>query len=513
LTQGAQTYLTTPIYYATGAPHIGHAYTTFLADTLARYYRQAGARVLFLTGTDEHGQKIQEEAARRGLEPLQLCDEMADRFVAAWSELDIEYDRFIRTTEAEHRSVVRAFLIRLHERDLIYEDLYKGWYCIHEERYWTEKDLTPEGNCPDCGRPVREIEEKNYFFRMSRFQDALIRHIQENPDWIVPEVRRNEVLGFLQNPLEDLSISRPRSRVSWGIPLPFDEEHVAYVWVDALINYLTASGAIQPDAAKGDQGFDDVSGSWWPADLHIIGKDILTNHAVYWPTLLLGAGLPLPTRILAHGWWVAGKEKMSKSLGNVIDPLALREDFGTDAVRWYLLREMPTGSDASYTPERFLARFDELANILGNLASRAVAMIVRFRDGVVPDADSNGLADAIQATLAGYHEAMGELRVHDALGQAMDLARTANGFVETTEPWALAKDPSKSDELDRVFATLARTLLILAALFFPVCPRKMEELTQSLGWNGVPSLDQAVELSPAGLRVLKSPPLFPKPDR
>jgi methionyl-tRNA synthetase len=227
----------------------------------------------------------------------------------------------------------------------------------------------------------------------------------------------------------------------------------------------------------------------------------------------LGAGLPLPTRILAHGWWVAGKEKMSKSLGNVIDPLALREDFGTDAVRWYLLREMPTGSDASYTPERFLARFDELANILGNLASRAVAMIVRFRDGVVPDADSNGLADAIQATLAGYHEAMGELRVHDALGQAMDLARTANGFVETTEPWALAKDPSKSDELDRVFATLARTLLILAALFFPVCPRKMEELTQSLGWNGVPSLDQAVELSPAGLRVLKSPPLFPKPDR
>ena len=513
MTEASSRYLTTPIYYATGAPHIGHAYTTFLADTLARYYRQAGARVLFLTGTDEHGQKIQEEAARRGLEPQQLCDEMAARFVGAWSELDIEYDRFIRTTEAEHRAVVRAFLVRLHARGLIYEDLYKGWYCVHEERYWTEKDLTPEGNCPDCGRPVREIEEKNYFFRMSNFQERLAQHIQAHPDWIVPEVRRNEVLGFLQNPLEDLSISRPRSRVSWGIPLPFDEDHVAYVWVDALINYVTAAGAIRPDAPEDAQGFDDVSGSWWPADLHIIGKDILTTHAVYWPTLLMGAGLPLPERILAHGWWVAGKEKMSKSLGNVVDPLSLREEFGTDAVRWYLLREMPTGSDASYTPERFLARFDELANILGNLASRATSMIVRFREGVVPDAAPDALADAIQSTLEGYHEAMEELRVHDALGCAMELARSANGFVETSEPWALARDPAKAAELDRVFATLVRTLIVLAALFFPVTPRKMKELASSLGLDGVPSLDEAVRLSPAGLRVGKGPPLFPKPDR
>jgi methionyl-tRNA synthetase len=284
LTSTPKRYLTTPIYYATGAPHIGHAYTTFLADTLARYYRQAGSDVLFLTGTDEHGQKIQEEAVRRGVEPQELCDEMAARFADAWSELDIQYDRFIRTTEAEHRAVVGAFLVRLHDRGLIYEDLYKGWYCVHEERYWTEKDLTPEGNCPDCGRPVREIEEKNYFFRMGSFQEQLVRHIEEHPDWIVPEVRRNEVLGFLQKPLEDLSISRPRSRVHWGIPLPFDSDHVAYVWVDALINYLTASGAIRPDAAAGAQGFDDVSGSWWPANLHIIGKDILTTHAVYWPS-------------------------------------------------------------------------------------------------------------------------------------------------------------------------------------------------------------------------------------
>jgi len=438
---------------------------------------------------------------------------MAARFAEAWSELGIRYDRFIRTTEADHRAVVSAFLIRLQERGLVYEDLYRGWYCVHEERYWTAKDLTPEGNCPDCGRPVREIEEKNYFFRMSAFQERLVRHIEEHPAWIVPEVRRNEVLGFLQNPLEDLSISRPRSRVGWGIPLPFDPEHVAYVWVDALINYVTGSGAIHPDAPADARGFDDVSGSWWPADLHIIGKDILTTHAVYWPTLLMGAGLPLPERILAHGWWVAGKEKMSKSLGNVVDPLSLREEFGTDAVRWYLLREMPTGSDASYTPERFLARFDELANILGNLASRATSMIARFREGIVPDADPDGLATEIHSTLARYHEAMDGLRVHEALGAAMDLARSANGFVESSEPWALARDPERSGELDRVFATLVRTLIVLSSLFYPVIPAKMEELARTLGLSGVPSLEEAVALSPAGLGISKSPPLFPKPER
>jgi methionyl-tRNA synthetase len=506
-------YLTTPIYYASGEPHIGHAYTTFLGDTLARYHRQCGTSVLYLTGTDEHGQKIQEEAARREMEPRDLCDEMAARFARTWKELDIEYDRFIRTTEEEHVAVVRAFLVRLHDRGLIYEDSYRGWYCVHEERYWTEKDLTPEGNCPDCGRPVREIEEKNYFFRMSRFQEELISHIEANPDWIVPEVRRNEVLGFLQKPLEDLSISRPKSRVRWGIPLPFDEEHVAYVWVDALINYVTASGAIDPEAGASAAGFDDPSASWWPADLHLIGKDILTTHAVYWPTILMGVGLPLPRRLLAHGWWVSGKEKMSKSLGNVIDPISLSEEYGTDAVRWYLLREMPTGSDASYTPERFLARHEELANILGNLASRAISMILRYRDGVVPDGPADGLDEALGEAIESYHRAMAELRVHEALGTAMELARTANGFVETGEPWSLAKSPDRKEDLDRVLATLARTLGVLAALFFPVMPRKMEELADALGLQGVPTLPEASGLSPAGLILKRLPPLFPRRDR
>lgn len=506
-------YLTTPIYYANGEPHIGHAYTTFLADTLARYDRQSGREVLFLTGTDEHGQKIQEEAAKRGVPPQELCDAMAARFADAWKELGISYDRFIRTTEPGHKAVVRAFLNRLRERDLIYSDTYRGWYCVPEERYWTEKDLGPERNCPGCGRPLQEIEEKNYFFRMSRFREPLIAHINANPEWIVPESRRNEILGFLQNPLEDLSISRPRSRVHWGIPLPFDEDHVVYVWVDALVNYLTASGAIDPEAPAGEEGFDDTSGSWWPADLHLIGKDILTTHAVYWPTLLLAVGLPLPRQILAHGWWIVGKDKMSKSLGNVVDPLQLRDEFGADALRWYLLREMPLGSDVSYTQERFLARYDELSNVLGNLASRTVSMIVKYREGRVPEGAGEGLADKLAAAVSGYHRAMESLRPHEAFGIAMDLAREVNGYVETSAPWTLAKDPESAGELDRVLATLVRALAVLDALFFPVMPTRMEAMAAMIGLPGVPRIEEAMGTLPHQLRVEPSVPLFPRPER
>ena len=512
MSESPRRYLTSPIYYASGEPHIGHAYTTFLVDTLARYHRQSGARVFFLTGTDEYGQKIQEEAAKRGVEPQQLCDEMAARFASAWKEMDIEYDRFIRTTEKEHRRVVRAFLTRLNSRGFIYDALYSGWYCIHEERYWTEKDLTQEGNCPDCGRPVRRIEEKNYFFRMSLFKDDLVRHIETNPEWIVPDIRRNEVLGFLQQPLADLSISRPQSRLHWGIPLPFDEGHVTYVWVDALINYLTASGAIDPDEPADAQGFEDVSGSWWPADLHIVGKDILTPHAVYWPTLLMAAGLPLPRKLLVHGWWLAGKAKMSKSLGNVVDPLDLRDEFGTDAVRWYLMREMSTGADASYTEARFLARYGELANILGNLASRATSMVMRYRGGVLAKVEGAGLNDSIRDTLESFHAAMGMMKIHDALECAMGLARTANGYIEAREPWKLTEDPGRRDELDEVLASLIRCLVVLSAILLPVMPRKMGELAASLGLPAVPSLEEAVRISPGGLSVKRMTPLFPKPE-
>ncbi len=508
-----RSYLTTPIYYASGEPHIGHAYTTFLADALARYHRQRGDAVLFLTGTDEHGQKILEEANRRGMDPQTLCDEMAARFRAAWDQTGISFDRFIRTTEAEHKGVVRAFVQRLMDRGYIYESEYEGWYSVHEERFFTEKELGPGQTDPIAGRPVQRISEKNYFFRMSAFQDELIRHIHENPEWIYPEIRRNEVLGFLQKPLDDLSISRPRTRLPWGIPLPFDEEHVTYVWVDALINYLTGSGAIRPDAPAGAQGFDDPSDSWWPADLHLIGKDILTTHAVYWPTLLMGAGLPLPRRILAHGWWVVGDTKMSKSLGNVIDPMALSEEFGADAVRWYLLREMPTGADASYTPERFLARYDELANVLGNLAGRVLSMVEKYRNGVVPEGPSSGLEQEIADALATFQKALDGLRVHEGLAAAMELARAANGYVETREPWAQAKDPARAGELDETLASLVRALIALAALLLPAIPGKVEELIRRLGLNEVPALAQVEGIHPGGLRVTQGSPLFPRADR
>ena len=506
----ARKYITTPIYYASGEPHLGHAYTTILADVLARFHRQNGADVFFLTGTDEYGQKIQDEAAARGVEPIALCDLMAERFAAAWETLEISHDRFIRTTEAEHAAVVRAFLTRLWERGQVYEGMYSGWYCVSDERYWTEKDLGPDRTCPICRRAVRHVEEKNYFFRMSAYQEALVRHIESHPDWIVPDIRRNEVLGFLRQPLEDLSISRPRSRLQWGIPLPFDPDHVTYVWVDALINYLTASRAIRPQAPVGEQGFEDVTGSWWPADLHNMGKDILTAHAVYWPTLLMAVGLPVQRQILAHGWWVVGDTKMSKSLGNVVDPLALRERFGTDGVRWYLMREMPTGGDASYTPERFLARYDELANVLGNLASRVTSMIDKYCGGVVPNAPGDGLDLEVTSTVATVREAMTAYRIHEALGAAMDLARLANGYVEERQPWSQAKEPSQAADLDQTLSTLARVLVALCALFQPVAPAKMAELATRLGLDRVPTLEECRTIAIAGRTVAKGAPLFPR---
>ena len=503
-------YLTSPIYYASGEPHLGHAYTTILADVIARYRRRAGEDVLFLTGTDEHGQKIQEAAAEQGMSPLELCDLMAARFEEAWEDLGISHDRFIRTTELEHRAVVTALLERLRDNGHIYEAEYSGWYSVGQERYFTEKEIGPDRVDPIAGGPVRRIREKNWFFRMSGFQERLVRHIEENPDWIVPASRRNEVLGFLARPLADLSISRPRARIHWGIPLPWDDAQVTYVWVDALTNYVTASGAIDPAAPKEERGFGDPRPSRWPADVHLMGKDILTTHAVYWPTLLMGADLPLPRRILAHGWWVVGDTKMSKSLGNVVDPLDLRERFGTGAVRWYLMREMPTGQDASYTPDRFLTRYDELANILGNLAHRTLSMVKRYRGGVVPDAPADGLAAETDAALQAYHDGLEGYRLHEGFAAAMNLARGANAYVEGKEPWALARDPRRGDQLDGTLATLVRTLVILAAMFEPVTPDKSRKLSLRLGLERVPLFAELETLGVGGRSVAVGSPLFPR---
>ena len=504
-------YLTTPIYYASGPPHLGHAYTTILGDVLARYHRRRDEDVLFLTGTDEHGQKIQAAAAEAGVEPGAWCDEIAGQFKAAWGDLEVSYDRFIRTTEAEHKAVVLAFLEELYENGHIYEADYVGWYSVGQERYFTEKEIGPDRVDPVAGKPVERIEETNWFFRMGDFQERLVRHIEGHPEWIVPQTRKNEVLGFLSQPLGDLSISRPRSRVSWGIPLPWDPDHVAYVWVDALVNYVTASGQIQPDRPRAERGFGPRrEGSRWPADLHLVGKDILTTHAVYWPTLLMGVGLPLPEKILAHGWWVVGETKMSKSLGNVVDPLGLRNDFGTDAVRWYLLREMSTGQDASYTPERFLARYGELTNIFGNLAHRTLSMIARYRDGAVPTASGQGLAGPIRQALEAYHASMAEYRLHEAMAAAMDLARDANGYVEEREPWAQAKDPDKAEGLDETLTTLARVLAVLTCMFEPVMPGKSRVLAARLGLGDPPLFSELESLQVGGRTVTRGEPLFPK---
>lgn len=510
----ASFYVTTPVYYASGEPHLGHAYTTILGDVIARYRRQSGDSVLFLAGTDDHGQKVQEAAGAQGVSPLELCDLMAGRFAAAWEELGISHDRFIRTTEPEHTSVVRVLLERLRDNGHIFEAEYAGWYSVGQERFFTEKEVGPERVDPIAGRPVQWIRERNHFFRMSSFQERLIGQIEENPDWIVPSGKRNEVLGFLSQPLADLSISRPRSRVHWGVPIPWDPDQVTYVWVDALTSYVTASGAIDPDAPSTQRGFGDSfpvgPPARWPADLHLIGKDILTTHAVYWPSLLMGADLPLPRRILAHGWWLASGKKMSKSIGNVVDPLELGRTYGAGALRWYLMREMATGHDASFTPERFLVRYDELANILGNLAHRAISMVVRYRGGAVPDAPANALARKTEEALAGYHRGFERHRLHEAFGAAMGLARDANVFVEEKEPWRLARDGGGGAELDGVLATLARTLAVLAAIFAPVVPQRAEELATRLGLDRIPNFGELPAVEVSGLSVAAGSPLFPR---
>ena len=368
-------YITTPIYYVNDEPHIGHAYTTILADVLAGYHRLLGDDTYFLTGTDEHGQKLPEAAKKNNMEPQQYCDQIVERFKAAWKVLNIKNDDFIRTTEKRHTSVVQQILQKIYDNGEIYAADYEGWYCVPDERFWTEKDIV-NGKCPECDRPVTKLNEKNYFFKMSAYQEWLIDYINSHPGFIQPEFRRNEVLGFLRQPLGDLCISRPKARLSWGIELPFDKDYVCYVWFDALINYISAIG-YNTDQAMFDRR--------WPA-VHLIGKDILTTHAVYWPCMIKAMGIAQPRNIFAHGWWLSGDSKMSKSLGNVIKPFVLAEKYGTDPLRYFLIREMTLGQDSRYSDESFVSRYNsDLANDLGNLLSRVNKMIQSYCQSVVPD--------------------------------------------------------------------------------------------------------------------------------
>ena len=411
-------YISTPIYYVNDKPHIGHAYTTILADVIARFYRQLNYDTFFLTGLDEHGQKVQEAASNRKVEPQDHCNEMAPRFTELWEKLHISNDDFIRTTEERHKKVVQEFLQLVFDKGDIYKDEYTGLYSVSEERFITEKEAES-----GIFRDIKELKEINYFFKMSNFQTQLIEHIENNNNFIQPAHRKNEILGFLKQPLSDLCISRPKSRLNWGIELPFDDEYVTYVWFDALINYLTATG----------YGEDDLSyNKWWPADCHLIGKDILTTHAVYWPTMLLSAGIPLPKTIFAHGWWLSDSSKMSKSIGNVVNPLDLIEEYGVDPVRYYLMREMVLGQDANFTMESFIKRYNsDLANDYGNLLNRVSTLIKKNYDGLIPDkgeqtSSEEEIIKSAEALLNGMSNKIKEMKINDSIEDIMKFVRSIN---------------------------------------------------------------------------------------
>lgn len=477
-----RSYLTTPIYYVNDRPHIGHAYTTILADVMARMHRQLGREVFLLTGTDEHGQKVQRAADARGLDPKTHVDELHASFKNLWPELGVEFGRFIRTTDRDHVAVVQGALQQLFDAGLIYATEYGGWYSVSEERFWTEKDLV-DGKCPISGKPVEWIEEKNYFFKMGQFRDDLVAHIEANPDFIRPAFRRNEVLGFLREPLQDLCISRPKARLSWGIELPFDTEYVTYVWFDALLNYLTGIG--YPD--------DPEWRSWWAGATHLIGKDILTTHCVYWTTMLFALGVPLPAGLVAHGWWLMGDAKMSKSTGNVVDPLGLKDRYGVEVFRYFLMREMSVGQDASFSEAGLVTRNNtELGNALGNLANRTLNLVEKRFEAAVPayvapaSPDDRAVDDALLASadaLAGVVEAhVAEFQVHKAVIACMDLARDANKYLNDTAPFKVVKeDPARAGAILHV---VLRALREIAFWLRPVMPAAMSELLRRIGATG-----------------------------
>ncbi len=506
-------YVTTPIYYVNDRPHIGHAYTTILADVLARYHRLLGLPTFFLTGTDEHGQKVQRAAEKAGMTPQQQADETVVRFQELWKRLEITHDDFIRTTEPRHARVVQDILQDLHDRGEIYPATYDGWYCVPCERFFTEKDLV-DGACPDCHRPVERFQEKNYFFKMGRRQEWLIRYIEEHPGFIQPDFRRNETLGFLRTrPLQDLCISRPKSRLSWGIELPFDADYVTYVWFDALINYISAIGYRRDDAQFR---------RWWPASYHLIGKDILTTHTVYWPIMLEAMGVPQPEAIFAHGWWLTGDQKMSKSLGNVINPMDMVERFGVDAFRYFLMAEMVLGNDASFTEEAFTRRYNaDLANDLGNLLSRLVKMIRTYGAGALPapenpaapaGAQEQELWAAVQAAVSGMEGGLATMRLDQGIATTLAAVRATNRYLEVRAPWTQAKQADRAP-LGTTLYTAAEALRVCATLFYPVMPGKMQDIRRALGLDEAEPtlalLRQWGVLKP-GTPLGEAVPLFPR---
>ena len=500
-------YVTTPLYYVNDKPHIGHAYTTIAADVIARWHRLKGDDVHFLTGTDEHGQKVYEAAERRGMTPKQHADDMVQPFQNLWERLGITNDDFIRTTEERHTEVVQAVLVMLYERGDIYAADYEGWYSTSAERFWTEKDLV-DGKCPDTGQPVHWLKERNYFFKMGTYADQLRQWIVDHPDFLRPDSRRAEIEGYLRKDVGDLCISRPKTRLPWGIAMPFDTEYVTYVWFDALLNYITAAG-YHPDPAKNTM-------DRWPATYQIIGKDILATHAVYWSTMLFALGLPPAQCLYAHGWWTVEGQKMSKSLGNVVDPNLLIDAYGREPVRYFLLKQIPFGGDGNFAHDDFMGRFNaDLANDYGNLGHRSLSMVGKWCGGVVPPLDEpterdNALTALAQRTLAEYTEQLEALQFSVAFETLWGLVRAGNKYVDSEEPWRLNREGDTA-RLGGVMRRALEICRIAAVLTSPIMPEKAVEMLEKLGlpeirFANLDSLDGLI----AGAPLTLGEPLFPR---